>query len=273
MNNQITPISTFRSNGFSNYNSLQASIERRFSKGLQFEISYTYSHALDDASSANLGSLNNGDFRDQTEPQWEYGNSDFDVRHRLVASYIYELPFGKDKYFANNVSPFWNQVIGNWQFSGITSFSTGNYATVTDPANPMGVDCGGTVTYNCARANLIGNPNGQHCLPGTFFDTCAFTSNTGPAVFGNAGRNNVRGPSFQEWDLSLFKTFPIREQMRLEFRAEFFNAFNHPNLLWGPIGALGQVEPVAIEVGTPQFGLPQAARAPRQLQFALKFWF
>ena len=88
-----------------------------------------------------------------------------------------------------------------------------------------------------------------------------------------AGRNNVRGPSFQEWDLSLFKTFPIREQMRLEFRAEFFNAFNHPNLLWGPIGALGQVEPVAIEVGTPQFGLPQAARAPRQLQFALKFWF
>jgi len=273
LNNQITPISTFRSNGFSNYNSLQASLERHFSKGLQFEISYTYAHALDDASSANLGSLNNGDFRDQTRPQWEYGNSDFDVRHRFVASYIYELPFGTGKQFGKNASPFWNQVIGNWQFSGITSFSTGNYATVTDPANPMGVDCGGTVSYNCARANVIGNPNGKHCLPGTFFNTCAFASNTGPAVFGDAGRNIVRGPGLQEWDFSLFKIFPIREQMRLEFRAEFFNAFNHPNLLWGPIGALGQVEPVAIEIGTPQFGLPQAAREPRQIQFALKFWF
>ena len=273
LNNQISPISTFRSNGYSNYNSLQITLERRFSKGLQFEIAYTYSHALDDASSANLGSLNNGDFRDQTHPQWEYGNSDFDARQRLVVSYTYEFPFGKDKQFGSNVSPFWNQVIGNWQISGITSASTGNYATVTDPANPMGVDCGGTVSYNCARANLVGNPNGPHCLPGTFFNTCAFASNTGPNVFGNAGRNIVLGPGYQEWDFSLFKAFPIREQMRLEFRAEFFNAFNHPNLLWGPIGALGQVEPVAIEVGTPQFGLPQAARAPRQLQFGLKFWF
>jgi hypothetical protein len=110
-------------------------------------------------------------------------------------------------------------------------------------------------------------------LPGTFFNTCAFASNTGPAVYGDAGRNIVRGPGFQEWDISLLKVFPIREQMQLQFRAEFFNAFNHPNLLWGPIGALGQVEPVAIEVGTPQFGFPQAARDPRLIQFALKFLF
>jgi hypothetical protein len=273
LNNQISSIATFRSNGFSNYNSLQTSLERRFSKGLQFQFSYTYAHALDDASSANLGSLNNGDFRDQTKPQWEYGNADFDVRHRFVASYIYELPFGNGKQLGKGVSPFWNQVIGNWQVAGITSYSTGNYATVSDPANPMGVDCGGTVTYNCARANRIGDPNAKPCLPGTFFNTCAFASNTGPNVFGNAGRNIVRGPGFQEWDISLFKNFPIREQIRLEFRAEFFNAFNHPNLLWGPIGALGQVEPVAIEVGTPQFGLPQAARDPRLMQFALKFSF
>src|SRR5208337_3821322 len=82
LNNQISPIYAFRSNGFSNYNSLQASLERRFSKGLQFQFSYTYAHALDDASSADLGSLNNGDFRDQLHPEWEYGNADFDVRHR-----------------------------------------------------------------------------------------------------------------------------------------------------------------------------------------------
>ena len=273
LNNQISPIATFRSNAFSNYNALQARLERNFSNGLQFEFSYTYSHTLDDASSANLGSLNNGDFRDQTKPWWEYGNADFDVRHRFTVSYIYALPFGKGKAFGKDVSAFWDQVIGSWQIAGITAASTGNYATVSDPANPMGVDCGGTVTYNCARANLVGNPNGKHCLPGTFFDTCAFTSNNGPAVFGNSGRNIVRGPGFQEWDISILKNFPIREQMQLQFRAEFFNAFNHPNLLWGPIGALGQVEPVAIEVGTPQFGYPQAARDPRLVQFALKFVF
>ena len=273
LNNQINPLATFRSNAFSNYNSLQARLERNFSNGLQFEFSYTYSHALDDASSANLGSLNNGDFRDQTKPRWEYGNADFDVRHRFIVSYIYALPFGRGKAIGNHVSSFWDQVIGNWQVAGITAASTGNYATVSDPANPMSVDCGGTVTYNCARANRVGDPNGAHCLPGTFFNTCAFASNTGPAVYGDAGRNIVRGPGFQEWDISLLKVFPIREQMQLQFRAEFFNAFNHPNLLWGPIGALGQVEPVAIEVGTPQFGFPQAARDPRLIQFALKFLF
>ncbi len=273
LNNQIASIATFRSDGISNYNSLQTRLERRFANGLQFEFSYTYSHALDDASSANLGSLNNGDFRDETHPEWEYGNSDFDVRHRFVASYVYELPFGKGKRFGKGASGFLDQVIGNWQVAGITSYSTGNYATVSDPANPMGVDCGGTVTYNCARPNRVGNPNGPHCLPGTFFNTCAFESNNGPNVFGNAGRNIVRGPGFQEWDISIFKVFPIGEQMRLEFRSEFFNAFNHPNFIWGPIGALGQVEPVAIEIGTPQFGQVQAARDPRFIQFAVKFWF
>ena len=69
-------------------------------------------------------------------------------------------------------------------------------------------------------------------------------SNTGPAAFGNAGRNIVRGPSLQEWDFSLLKSFPIHEQMRQVFRAEFFNAFNHPNLLWGPIGARDRWNPL-----------------------------
>jgi outer membrane receptor protein involved in Fe transport len=268
-------IDSFRSDTISNYHSLQARVEKRLSHGLQFEASYTYSHSLDDASSASLGSLNNGDFRDQRHPELEYGNSDFDVRHHLVVSYAWQLPFGKGRLFGGNAAGFLNQVIGNWQIAGITSASTGNWFTVTTPlVNSSNTDCGGTVSFNCARPNVVGDPNGRPCAPGTFFNTCAFTTtNLVQGAFGNEGRNIVHGPGYQTWDVTLLKAFPVREQMRFEFRADFFNIWNHVNPLWGPIGAAGQVEPVAIELGTPQFGQIQAARDPRFIQFAMKFYF
>jgi len=267
-------IDSFRSDTFSNYNSLQARVEKRASHGLQFEASYTYSHSSDDASSASLGSLNNGDFRDQRFPQMEYGNSDFDIRHHLVVSYVWDLPFGKGKAWGGNASGFLNQVIGNWQVAGIVSASTGNWFTVTDPLNnSSNTDCGGTVGFNCSRPNVVGDPNGRPCVPGTFFNTCAFASNLVQGTFGNEGRNITHGPGYQAWDLSVLKAFPVREQMRVEFRADFFNLWNHVNPLWGPIGAAGQVEPVAIESGTAQFGQLQAARDPRFIQFAMKFYF
>lgn len=268
-------IYTFRSDTISNYHSLQARVEKRASHGLQFEASYTYSHSLDDASSASLGSLNNGDFRDQRYPNMDYGNSDFDVRQHLVVSYAWELPVGKGKALAGNASGLLNQVIGNWQIAGIVSASTGNWFTVSDPfVNSANNDCGGVVTYNCARPNVVGNPNGKPCVAGTFFNTCAFSdSNMTPGAYGNEGRNIVHGPGYQTWDMTVIKAFPVKEQLRLEFRADFFNLFNHVNPLWGPIGAAGQVEPVAIELGTPQFGQLQSARDPRFIQFAMKFYF
>ncbi len=267
-------IDAFRANTNSNYNSLQVSLEKRISHGLMFQASYTYAHAQDEASSASLGSLGNGDFRDQRFPVLEYGNADFDVRHRFVISYSYELPFGRGKQFGGNASGVLNQIIGNWQIAGITSASTGNFFTVTDPfVNSANNDCGGTVSYNCSRPNVVGNPNGTPCIAGTFFNTCAFESNLVPGTYGNEGRNTVRGPGSQVWDVSFNKLFPLREQMRLEFRADLFNIWNHTNPLWGPVGAAGQVEPVAIEVGTPQEGQFQAARDPRLIQFALKFYF
>ncbi len=267
-------IDTLRSNTISNYNALQVHLEKRFSHGLQFEASYTYSHALDDASSASLGSLSNGDFRDQRFPGLEYGNADFDVRHHVVIAYAYQLPFGKGKMFGGNASGVMNQVIGGWQIAGITSASTGNWFTITDPnVNSSNTDCGGTVGFNCARPNVIGNPNAKPCVPGTFYNTCAFTSDLVQGTYGNAGRNIVLGPGYQDWDLSIFKNFPIHEQTRLEFRADFFNIWNHTNFLTGPTGSDGQFEPVAVELGTPQMGFPQAARDPRLVQFALKFLF
>ena len=267
-------IDMLRSNTVSNYNSLQAHLEKRLGHGLEFDVSYTYSHALDDASSASLGSLNNGDFRDQRFPGMEYSNSDFDVRHHIVVAYSYALPFGQGKRFGGNASGAWNQIIGNWQLAGITSASTGNWFTVSDPlVNSSNTDCGGTVAFNCARPNVIGNPNGTPCVAGTFYNTCAFTSDLVQGTYGNEGRNVVRGPGFQDWDLSIFKSFPINENKRFEFRSDFFNIWNHTNFLTGPTGSDGQFEPVAVELGTAQMGFPQAARDPRFIQFSLKFLF
>ena len=278
-----TTIGTFRSNTQSNYNSLQVRLEKRFSHGLQYEAAYTFAHALDNASSASLGSVNNGDFRDQRFPNAEYGNADFDVRHRFVFSYVYDLPFGRGRRFAGNASGFVNQVIGNWQMSGVFSAATGNYYTATDIVSVSNSDCGGTVGFNCARPNLVGNPNAKPCVPGTLFNTCAFADNNVQGTFGNAGRNIIQGPGYKTWDTSLVKQFPIREQMHLEFRAEFFNILNHVNYLFGQFGAIS-AEPTPLEldpnnintVANPHasaFGYPLAARPPRQVQFALKFYF
>jgi len=271
-------IPTFRSNTFSNYNSLQVRLEKRYTHGLQFEAAYTYAHALDNASSASLGSVNNGDFQDQRFPNRNYGNADFDVRHRFVLSYLYDLPFGRGRLLAHNANGVLNQIVGNWQMTGVFSAATGNFYTATDINDVSGGDCGGTVGYYCSRPALVGNPNASPCVPGTLFNTCAFADNsTNPGIiplgtFGDAGRNIIKGPGYKTWDTSFVKQFPITEQKRFEFRAEFFNVLNHVNYLFGQFGAIS-AEPTPLEMGQSGFGLPLAARPPRQIQLALKFYF
>ena len=269
-------IDTLRSNAQSNYHSLQVRLEKRYSHGLQYEAAYTFAHALDSASSASLGSVNNGDFQDQRFPNQNYGNADFDVRHRFVFSYVYDLPFGHGRKFAANASGVMNQILGNWQMSGVFSAATGNYYTATDTVSVSNSDCGGTVGFYCSRPNIVGNPNATPCISGTLFNTCAFADNTILGTFGNAPRNDIKGPGYVTWDTSLVKQFPISEQKHLEFRVEFFNVLNHVNYLFGQFGAIS-AEPTPLELNptNPQsgFGYPLAARAPRQIQFALKFYF
>ena len=267
-----TGIALFRSDGFSNYHSLQVRLEKQFSHGLQFQASYTFSHALDNASSASLGSANQGDFRLQTQPNNEYGNADFDIRHRFVFSYIYELPFGKGKAFGKNASGVTNQVIGGWQVAGIVTASTGNWFTPTDiSSNVSTSDCGGTVAISCIRPNRVGNPNSKPCVAGQAFNTCAFTTNSILGTFGDAGRNIILGPGFQNWDVSLFKTFPVREEMRFEFRAEFFNTWNHANPEFTNPDTVA--ENTGTELGSSAYGFTGYTRPPRRIQFALKFYF
>jgi hypothetical protein len=284
-----TSIATFRSNDVSNYNSLQVRFEKRPTHGLQFQLAYTLSHALDDASSASLGSQNQGDFRLQNDPLLEYGNADFDVRQRFVLSYAYDLPFGKNKAFGGNASGVWNQIIGNWQVAGITIASTGNWYTPTDIATNISTSDGGGEVANASRPNVVGNPNGRPCVAGTLFNTCAFATNTVIGSFGDAGRNIIQGPGVQNWDISIFKFFPISEEKRLEFRAEFFNAFNHYDPEFSNPGNFSDtniatehgLDETAADTGCPNgnsnsncaFGFSQAAHDPRFIQFALKFYF
>jgi hypothetical protein len=277
-----TAIATFRSNTQSNYNSLQVRLEKRYSHGLQYEAAYTFAHALDNASSASLGSVNNGDFQDQRFPNQNYGNADFDVRQRFVFSYVYDLPFGRGRVFAKDASGVTNQILGNWQMSGVFSAATGNYYTATDVVSVSNSDCGGFVGYYCSRPAIVGNPNGRPCVAGTLFNTCAFSDDLiTPGIipqgtFGSPSRNIIEGPGYIEWDTSLVKQFPISEQKHFEFRAEFFNVLNHVNYLFGQFGAISaEPTPLELNVNSPSsgFGFPLAARAPRQIQLALKFYF
>jgi hypothetical protein len=230
--------------------------------------SYTWSHSIDNASSANLGSDNNSGPRFfRAFPQWERGNSDFDVRHRFVLSYIYDLPIGHGKRFGGGLSGAADKMLGGWQIAGITTLSTGNSYTITDGNGNFANSDGGQ------RADLVPgqDPNGHHCIPGTFFNTCAFQDPpiNAPASdffgFGNAGRNIVRGPGLQQWDFSIFKIIQTSENTHFEFRTEIFNLPNHTNFLV-PSGS-------SKRLGGGSYGFATAAAAPRQIQFGLKFYY
>jgi len=258
-------ISLFNSTANSEYNSLQVRAEKRFSTGLSFLAAYTWSHSLDEASNANLGAQNNDGYRWTAHPEWEHGNSDFDIRNRFVLSYLYELPFGHGKRFGASASGAAERMISGWQIGGITSLSTGGWFTVTGSGNSAGAQSDGQ-----QRPDQISNPNGKPCIPGTFFNTCAFVD---PPLgsFGSTGRNTLRGPGLQIWDFSVFKNFRLTENKRFEFRSEFFNIFNHPNLQFAKSGPQNSINTTTF--GTPQFGFLTAARPPRQIQFALKFLY
>ncbi len=259
-------IGYLNSAGNAEYDALQAKVQRRFGNGFSFLLNYTYSHALGDASNANLGAQNNDSFRWSANPEWEHGNLDFDVRHRFVASYSWELPFGRGKKFGAGANSLVDNVIGHWQVEGITTLSSGTWFTVTDGngnfANSDGQQRPDAVLGQSAAS--------KPCIPGTFFNTCGFAD---PALgsFGNIGINTLEGPGVANWDLSALKIFPVGEKRRVEFRAEAFNIGNHANFLFAAAGPQNSNNSTVL--GTPTFGYVTAARAPRQIQFGLKFYY
>jgi Carboxypeptidase regulatory-like domain/TonB dependent receptor len=265
-----TSIDWFRSTGNSVYHSLQAHYEKRVTRGLQFQASYTWAHSIDIASNANLGpTQNNSDFRDFRHPEAERGNSDFDVRQRFVGALLYELPLGHGKSLFGDAQGALNQIVGGWQMASIVTISTGNWFTVLDGNGNFANSDGGAGGVS-QRPDQVGDPRARPCIPGTFFNTCAY-ADPSPGSFGDVGRNTIQGPGNRVWDFSLFKFFKLTERSNLEFRAEFFNVLNHTNFLFAQPGP--QNGNPATVLGDPHFGLLTAARDPRQIQLAMKFSF
>jgi len=244
----------------SNYHSLQAKLDKRFSHGLSFLTSYTWSHSIDGAS-VFFGSGANGTTifpQDNYNLKAEHGNSDFDIRHRLVWSVIYEVP----------KLPNVPKALGaGWELGGILTLQTGQpFSVLTGLANS------GTGLGN-DRPDLIGDPNtGPHTVP-RWFNTNAFTPNA-QLTFGNAGRNIVIGPGYRDFDFSILKNTKLGERVNAQFRAEFFNILNHPsfalpsNIEAAPnFGALFQTPDAA------QNNVGLGSGGPRLIQFALKLSF
>jgi hypothetical protein len=251
-----TAIFQLKSDGNSEYHGLQVRAERRFSHGLGLLTTYTYSHSLDNSSSVNLQSRNFSDFRWSKYPNWEHGNSDFDVRHRFVLSYMYELPFGPGKSLMH--SGLASQVFGGWELAGIVSLTSGNWFTILDNTSNFANSDGSQ------RPDTVGNPNSRHCRADTVFNTCAFVD---PPLgsFGNTRKNTVLGPHVRVWEMSLIKTITLPEKTSLQFRAEFFNLLNHTTFILNQPGTDMQFPAT--------FGFPDQAQDPRQVQLGLKFHY
>ena len=259
-----TSIGWLRSNGFSNYNSGQVKLEQHLSHGVAAIVNYTYSHGLGNSSNSNLGSQNNDGFRNSLNPD-EYGNLDFDVRHRFTAGYSWDLPIGRGMPIAGGVGPVLDRVIGHWQLSGVATLSSGTWYTITDATSFANSD-------GQQRPDFVpGQKSSDHpCVAGTAFNTCAF-QDAQPGSLGNVTLNTVNGPGNENWDMSLLKTVPLHESVRLELRGEFYNAFNHPNFLFAAPGP--QNGNNATVLGSSNFGFVTAARDPRLIQIGAKLYY
>jgi hypothetical protein len=248
--------------GAAMYNGLQTKLEKRLSAGLTFLVSYSFAKALDDSDSINLSYPTAGVNTPQNPQNLraDWGPTYNDVRHRLVASYVYELPFGKGKRWLTNANGALNAIAGGWQTNGIWSAQTGLPFTIQSPT-----DTSNTGTGNI-RPNATGLPTN---LPSdqrsiyNWLNVAAFTLPTGYA-FGTVGRNTGTGPGLNNWDLSAFKNFKLTERpIMLQFRAELFNALNHPNF-----GLPGRT------FNTATFGvISTTTTSNRDVQFALKLIF
>jgi Carboxypeptidase regulatory-like domain/TonB-dependent Receptor Plug Domain len=248
---------TFRdSESSATYHALQTRLERRFSGGSSFLVAYTFSKVINDASLYENDPTAGGP-QDVRNLRAERGPAAQDVRHRFVASYVYELPFGRGKRFGSSATGAAQQILGGWQVNGITTFQSGQPVTAL-----MGFDNPNTGD-GVARPDQVGNPNlsrGSRTRD-HWFNTDAFVP-AAPFTFGNAGRNDIIGPGLNNFDFSVLKLFQFAEPKRIEFRTEFFNIFNHTNF-----NTVGTV------IGTGSFGKLTSARDPRVIQFGLKFLF
>jgi outer membrane receptor protein involved in Fe transport len=221
----------FRTNAFgSNYHALQVQLRKRYAMGLQFNANYTYGKTLDELSDAfrakGPAAANACQVSDCQNPHLDYGSADFDVRHRAVFSYTYDLPLAKG-----------SKLLGGWQVNGIFQLQTGVPINIVDVNSDLNADgltgadrgayapgfSGSNVTTNRSPGIQFLNPAGFQSYG------CPATVNGGLWCDSPMHRNDVFGPHFINWDFGLGKSFVLTESVKLSFFANFFDVLNHPN--------------------------------------------
>jgi Carboxypeptidase regulatory-like domain/TonB dependent receptor len=255
--------------GTANYNSLQLKVTKRMSHGLQLQGAYTWSHSIDNSNDPIVPGLGGVSFaRNPLNPDQDHGNSDHDIRQVAVLNYIWDMPFGHGKSFAN--SGIVGKVLEGFELSGIVTLQSGRAFDIFATIDSQRVG-------RVGRPDLVGNPfAGNLVIPGSkvFF--------TNPNVFinppfGRAGdveRNTFHGPAFANADVTLAKQTKIGERVTLETRLEVYNLLNHPN--FAPPGTFSVENTIGSSLfGTmnSQIGRPDGTTGARQLQMAAKFIF
>jgi Carboxypeptidase regulatory-like domain/TonB dependent receptor len=259
----IAQISGTESNGNMRYDALQANLQKQFSEGLQANVAYTYSKCMSNSigyfGARGQSASQSAYWQNLYDRRAEWGPCYYDVAH-VVSSYaVYELPVGRGKKFGNHWNRAINDVAGNWQVSGILQLRGGFPLTI------VGSDASGTGSRG-ARANCNGPARvfgSSHDAPDgglQWFDPSPYGApSTG--TFGTCGIGTVRGPGLRTADVSLQKEFPIHDEQRIEFRAEFINFTNTP-IYSAPETVLG-----------PFLGKIMSSQGPRNIQFGLKLYF
>jgi hypothetical protein len=241
------------------YNGMTLRLEKHFSNGLQFLASFTGSKTMDNAAATvtYLGPTSLT-YTNQYNGRLQWAVSPQDISKSLYVGFVYELPFGKGRAFAQALPRGANLLISGWQVNGILDFSTGNPLIMAPALNETGID-----TYS-QMPDCTGDAKLSHPTINEWFNTSVF-SQPPPFTFGNCSRTigNVRNPGFSNADLSLFKNsyFGERNRYNVQFRVEAFNAFN--NVQWG-------VPNTNIFAGT-AFGTITSDVGPRHVQLAVKF--
>jgi hypothetical protein len=276
----VRPLSRIRwldSGANSWYHGLQVNAQKRFSHGLEANVAYTYSKSEGEGYGRNeaFGFTNNGSYQDPRNRAADKARYPFDVKHSAVISWLYELPTP----FRAGVA---RQVLGGWQANGIWTIHTGLPFTVVQNNtlntfnSPVRPDRIGSGAISNPTVNQWFNPDDFHVV------TCQASGLADLCHYGNAGNGILDGPAFKNLDFSLFKNFAVRESMRVQFRAELFNAFNSPNF-----NAPGRTLSASTQYlpSAPGGSFPSQIRAQgpgqitslaspmRQVQFGLKFLF
>jgi hypothetical protein len=244
---QYANVTHLANDGNSFYNALQTSLQRRWANGV-LSFAYTWSKVTDDVETA-------GGIQNIYNVKAEHGIASYDVPHRFVASYVYHLPIGAGGQYWNN-TPILKYVIGGWELSGITEFQVGLPMSIQQ-ANAIGGFTGTQRPNQIATATL---PGDQRTLA-QWFNTAAFLA-APPYTSGNAPRFPLYGPGTENWDASLMRNVMLRERLRLQFRAEFYNVMNHAN--FGNPNTM---------LGNSNYGKITSDNGPRNIELALRlFW-